>query len=246
VDLGTIRLPPASGSVSGVVVDATGAPAARVPVFVNSLPGLDQPRRSAITNEKGEFTVTRVCAGPARLQARFASDPGGPGFLVTELPAHGVKIVLGKELAHTPETSILSKPLPALTDLSAALSHAPANGRPILLYLVDIEQRPSRNCLTQLAKQANTLADRDIAVIVVQVSRVDLKGHDAFLKANHIALPIHVVDEGFEIRKSVWGVRSLPWLILTDIEHIVRAEGFGISELEPKIRLATHGQEKKL
>jgi hypothetical protein len=32
-----------------------------------------------------------------------------------------------------------------------------------------------------------------------------------------------------------WGVRSLPWLIMTDKKHIVQAEGFGINELDEKI-----------
>jgi len=33
-----------------------------------------------------------------------------------------------------------------------------------------------------------------------------------------------------------WGVRSLPWLILTDTDHIVRSEGFGFEELGEKIK----------
>ena len=33
-----------------------------------------------------------------------------------------------------------------------------------------------------------------------------------------------------------WNVQSLPWLILTDKQHVVRAEGFGISELAQKIQ----------
>jgi hypothetical protein len=41
------------------------------------------------------------------------------------------------------------------------------------------------------------------------------------------------------------GVKSLPWLILTDNEHIVRAEGFGISELEQKMRLSAHSEGDK-
>jgi len=31
-------------------------------------------------------------------------------------------------------------------------------------------------------------------------------------------------------------VKSLPWLILTDKEHIVIAEGFGLDELDEKIK----------
>jgi len=31
------------------------------------------------------------------------------------------------------------------------------------------------------------------------------------------------------------GIQSLPWLILTDRQHIVRAEGFGLDDLSQKI-----------
>jgi len=32
-----------------------------------------------------------------------------------------------------------------------------------------------------------------------------------------------------------WGIRSLPWLILTDSEHIVQLEGFAAEELNNKV-----------
>jgi len=35
--------------------------------------------------------------------------------------------------------------------------------------------------------------------------------------------------------RLIWGVKSLPWLILTDRKHIVRAEGFAFSELNDRI-----------
>jgi hypothetical protein len=36
------------------------------------------------------------------------------------------------------------------------------------------------------------------------------------------------------IRRS-WGIKALPWLILTDRNHVVTAEGFGIDELNERI-----------
>jgi hypothetical protein len=35
--------------------------------------------------------------------------------------------------------------------------------------------------------------------------------------------------------KFNWGLKSQPWLILTDKEHIVRAEGFTPAELNDKL-----------
>ena len=35
--------------------------------------------------------------------------------------------------------------------------------------------------------------------------------------------------------RFTWGVKFLPWLILTDKQHIVQADGFSINELDEKI-----------
>ena len=32
------------------------------------------------------------------------------------------------------------------------------------------------------------------------------------------------------------GVRSLPWLILTDEQHVVTAEGFAVNELDRNVK----------
>ena len=34
---------------------------------------------------------------------------------------------------------------------------------------------------------------------------------------------------------TIWGVKSLPWLILTDKEHVVTAEGFSLDDLNEKM-----------
>ena len=36
--------------------------------------------------------------------------------------------------------------------------------------------------------------------------------------------------------KFSWSVQALPWLILTEKNHIVRAEGFNLEELDEKIK----------
>jgi hypothetical protein len=236
VDVGTIALPLADQTVSGVVVDANGAPASYVPIFINGLAGeIDHPSKSTATNDRGEFTITRLCKGVIRLQANFSSSPGGQGFIRTQVPSQPVKIVLGKDLTQMPDTSILSKVLPNLADLSKDLSEVKADNKPILLCLVDIEQRPSRRCLSDLAKKAGALADKGVSVVLVQTSKVDLKQYNDFLKANSIGFPIYMVDGDFGAKKAQWGVKALPWLILADKGHVVHAEGFSVSELEAKV-----------
>jgi len=44
-----------------------------------------------------------------------------------------------------------------------------------------------------------------------------------------------VEGDAEEVRFN-WGVKSLPWLILTDAEHIIRAEGFALNELDGRLK----------
>ena len=52
---------------------------------------------------------------------------------------------------------------------------------------------------------------------------------------NGIRVPTAIVSGDAEQTGCAWGVRSLPWLILTDSRHVVRAEGFGLNELQSKM-----------
>jgi hypothetical protein len=44
-----------------------------------------------------------------------------------------------------------------------------------------------------------------------------------------------MIEDDSEKTRFNWGVKSLPWLILTDKKQAVRAEGFPITELDWKI-----------
>ena len=45
-----------------------------------------------------------------------------------------------------------------------------------------------------------------------------------------------MIEADAEQIRAAWGVKSLPWLILTDNKHIVTAEGFGLAELGERLR----------
>ena len=47
--------------------------------------------------------------------------------------------------------------------------------------------------------------------------------------------PVGMNKENIELQFN-WGVKALPWMILTDKEHIVTAEGFSITELDENIK----------
>jgi len=236
VQMKTLVLEPANQSISGVVVDANGLPAAHVPVFLNNLPGSSQPEKTTATNEQGRFVITRICKNPLRLQANFGSSPGGSGNLYAQGGDRDVKIILGKEGAHRPEVSLVGKALPELKSCGIDLSPAETEGKIILVCIMDMEQRPSRHFVNQLAGRVEKLKNEGVFVIAVQASKIDQEGLNQLVKQYNIPFPAGMFRGDTEKARLNWGVKSLPWLILTDRKHIVRAEGFALGELEEKVR----------
>ena len=95
----------------------------------------------------------------------------------------------------------------------------------LLVCFFDIEQRPSRNSLLELSKRVDDLARQGISVIAVHASKIEKNTLDAWLKENNITIPVGIVEGDSEQIRFNWAVQSLPWLILTDTEHIVTDEG---------------------
>jgi hypothetical protein len=111
-----------------------------------------------------------------------------------------------------------------------------------LICFFDMNQRPSRNCITQLAKQAEQLKEKGTTVVAVQASKVSKNTLYDCIKENEIPFPVGMIQGDEEKTRFNWGVKSLPWLILTDTEHIVTAEGFGPDELDAKIEGAKNAK----
>jgi len=227
-----IMLQPADQSISGVVVNAGGKPAIGVPIFLH---GRGQPEKSTATDNNGRFVIKRICKGRLRLQANFSSSPGGAGFLEAQGGDKNVKIILGQEGIHRPHVSLVGKPLPELKDCRIDLSLADAGDKMILVCFWDMEQRPSRNCIIRLAKQAEQLKQRGVTVVVIQASKIDDNKLNEWVKKYNTPFPVGMVQGDVEKIRFAWGVKPLPWLILTDRQHIVRAEGFALTELDKKI-----------
>lgn len=110
----------------------------------------------------------------------------------------------------------------------------------MLLCFFDMEQRPSRNCITQLAKKAEQLEENGVTAIAIQTSNIDKNILNEWVKKSNIPFPVGMVKGNNEKIRFAWGVQSLPWLILTldDNRHIVTNEGFRLGELNDKINAA--------
>jgi hypothetical protein len=134
-------------------------------------------------------------------------------------------------------SSLVNKALPDFKGIEIDLTIGQSKDGMMVVCFFDINQRSSRNCITQLTEQAEQLKE-DITVIAIHASKVDKEKLDVWVKNNDIPFPIGMIQSNTKEIHFTWGVRSLPWLILMDRDHIVTAEGFGLDELDKKIRKA--------
>jgi hypothetical protein len=236
VDIEPIKLLPADASISGVVFDKSGNPADNVPIFVHGHRGFDQPGRSVATDSQGRFKINRICKGPLKLQASFASSPGGSGNLYAQGGDKDVRIVLGQTLVHTGYTSLVGKSLPDISGFGFEPMLENIDNKRLLICFFHFDQRPSRNCVRQLKIKASQLREQDVCFVFIQASQLPRKILNDWRIKERITLPVGIV-RGDEVEtRQKWAVESLPWLILTDRNHIVTAEGFSLAELRGKIK----------
>ncbi len=138
--------------------------------------------------------------------------------------------------------SLAGKQLPSIKDLNMDFSLDEINNNLILVCFFDMQQRPSRRCITRLAAQAEKLKHQGVTVFAVQTSKIEEDELEDWVKENDIPFPVGTTQTDEKRTEFTWGVKSLPWLILTDAERTVRAEGFGLDELEEKILQAGGGK----
>jgi hypothetical protein len=125
--------------------------------------------------------------------------------------------------------------LPKFDGIKIEPSADQANDKAMLICFFDMNQRPSRNCMQQLSKRAQELKAKNMSIVAVQISKVDENALNEWLKGQNISFPVGMVLNDEQAIRFTWGVKSLPWLILTDKQHIVRAEGFSLAELDDKL-----------
>jgi len=125
--------------------------------------------------------------------------------------------------------------LGSLRDIEIDFDLDKATGRRLLVCFFDVSQRPSRHCVESLARRADELSGRGVTIIAVQATAREENKLKAWVAEQGIRLPVGRLKGDVDTVKSAWGIKSLPWLILTDEKHVVRAEGFPVDELDGRI-----------
>jgi len=230
----------ADQSVSGLVVDANDKPVPGARLWTD---GQGQPNYNIRTDAEGKFTIDGVCTGNLRILATVRGETLLSGYARTQGGATNVRIVVtekpspdGRRFVPKSPPSLVGRALPELKDLGIELSSSEGGSRAMLLCFFDIEQRPSRHCVMELVKQVQELKEKGIIVVAVQASKVGENTLNEWIKKYNIPFPVGMIKGNEEKAKFAWGIRSLPWLILTGRKHVVWAEGFGINDLNEKIK----------
>jgi len=244
LDMGELTLAVANLSVSGVVVDDQDKPVAGARLWCY---GDGQPHRNGMTDAKGKFTIESVCAGKIRISASKSGATRLSGSIETDGGATDITIRIGQRSVSTRyeprrPPSLVGRPLPDMKDLNLSPSPGEMDGKIVLVCFWDMEQRPSRHCVTQLAKQADQLKEKEVIIVTVQASKMDPKTLDEWVKKYKIPFPVGMIQGDVEKAKFRWGIRSQPWLILTDRTHMIRSTGFRPGELDEKIAEITDGK----
>lgn len=239
-DTNRATLPPfvlraADQVVAGQVIGPNEKPVSGVHV---SLSGEDQPDGSVTTDSKGHFSF-KVCEGDIQL---FASSQSGFGNIkalpgdtnvVIELRSQNVGSRYGLG-SGAPRRSLQGSPLPDLASVGLSADAAPA-GKPLLLCLLDAEQRPSRRTVRLLTEKHDALKQKGVGVIAVQTVTASADSFKEWTNSSPLPFPVGFVEKKSATNRWATGVPSLPWLILRNAQGNVAAEGFALDELDEKL-----------
>ncbi len=240
-----IQLMPLDAHLSGVVLDQDNRPVPGKPVFVGSDAGGFHDSRATCTDERGQFRVDRLPAGPVSVQVDF-----GQGDDAAYVYAHSgdhVIIRLGQHFTDfVPPDSLVGGPLPDLRTLETGFDARRIRNRKVLVVFVDYRKRASQIAIRHLQRVSRELTRQNVTVVCVQVARVDDDELRRWKEQNEISLsmevlPGHGVQAGIPLRQDSsgilstlrqrWGVRSLPWVILTDEHQQIVASGVNIGRV---------------
>jgi hypothetical protein len=225
-------------TVAGIVVDVNDVPMANVRLFCY---GQRQPDRSdVIADANGRFTIDKVCEGSLQISANTSGEPYRYGQVRTEGGATDVKIIIseqgtGSRSIPKKSPSITGKAIPAMDGFGIRPAIEDINDKPLLICFFDVQQRPSRHALKELTGISTGLKEKGITILGVQSSPIGQEELDEQLKKAKVTFAVGMIGANEEKVKFQWGIDGLPWLVLTNKQHIVKASGFVVAEITEKL-----------
>jgi protocatechuate 3,4-dioxygenase beta subunit len=223
------------GTIEGLVINDQGKPVEGIPVLIKS------PlycKEDLITDANGRFHADSM----PDMHYSVVVEPESESVYETTVfrgdvlcGQKDIKIIVQNKKGTRLGASLVGRNLPEFEGIKINLKPDQTQNKKMLICIFDYQQRPARNCIMQLNKQVEQLKQKGIAVIGIQATDVDIEDFNRWLETSSFNFPIGMIEGDTDEIEFNWSVQSLPWLILTDKQHIVQAEGFSISELDTHI-----------
>jgi len=140
------------------------------------------------------------------------------------------------------------KTLPSLDHLGLKVNAEQIKDKRILACFWDKDDEPSRRLLLTLRDRREDFSERGMLVILVECTCARHDDVRSWTSQNKVAFPVGRFDfeKGKEYVARIhesWAIASLPRLVLTDTSHVVTAEGFGLDELDTKMKEVGNAME---
>ena len=225
------------GSLRVTVRDATtnrsleGATVSIVPSDTWELPQAEQTESGGVARfhlRPGECSINKVEAA-GYLSRHHLSQ----ALVIRSHRTEHIKVALYP-------ASLVGRALPKLSAFAIGFKPQYITGKRLLLCFWDIEQSSSRRFLRQLARQSGELAERNIRTVTIHTGTPRPEHIRRWLVQNRIPFPTGSLPPGVhfwsqhEVLRPWEGIRGLPWLILTDDQHVVGAEGLQLHDIEER------------
>ncbi|MFH1716000.1 MAG: hypothetical protein ABIF19_01505 [Planctomycetota bacterium] len=134
------------------------------------------------------------------------------------------------------------KAVPDLRELELKIKPTQTKGKKILLCFCDLAQPASQKYVLDLNEEAGRIESQGVIVAVLHCSKVNPGFADSWVRSNRVRLPVGKLPDVVPQVLRAWRVEKLPWLVMTDCDHIVIAEGFSQKELAEKIKEADNAK----
>jgi len=235
-----------AGRVEGTVTDLAGDPMQDVEVVVKP------PGYIYRTNEKGQFAgaTTTLIVHKRQEQSNRSKAPrsqrGEPMppmeeiLHVSEPFALHEGQIAEKHLIVAPTTyrdvpSVQPRPPAPLASLDIEGKPKTLAGKKVLVCFFDMNQRPSRRLVQDLAARVKLLEQNNLPVLLIQASEADKGAVQQWLRAAGVPFVAGTTAATMPTLQQDWTVRALPWLVLLDEGHTIRAAGFDLQQLDESL-----------
>jgi hypothetical protein len=233
-----------AGRVEGMVTDAAGAPMRDVEVVIRppgSIHPCDEQGRFRGEVAPGEAVTLTVRKQRERGPRKPREDPREEVLLVSEPFTVQEGQIVEKHLvvgstARRDSPTAQPRPPVSLAALDVDVEPETLAGRKVLVCFFDMNQRPSRRFVPELAARAKLLEQNHLPVLLIHVGEADRGAVRQWLRESGVPFAAGTAAVPASKLLEDWTVQALPWLVLLDESRVIRAAGFDLAQLDESLK----------